>query len=111
MELLSAYPDMQYLSGYPALVVGTVAGYLVARLGWRAMPVIAAGVVALAALAAFERTAPAHASEPWSGPITAQMWVVIAAVNAASWALGIGIGVVIDSTSRRHRVAPPTSRR
>jgi hypothetical protein len=110
MELLSAYPDMQYLSGYPALVLGTVAGYLVARLGWRAMPMIAAGVVAPAALAVFQSTAPAHASEPWSGLITAQMWVVIAAVNAAGWALGIGIGVAIDSTSRRHRVAPTSQR-
>jgi hypothetical protein len=83
VELLSALPA--HLSAYPALVVGTVVGYLVARLGWRAI---------------------AQASEPWSGPITAPLWVLIAAVNAASWAFGIGIGVALDSTSRRHRIAP-----
>jgi hypothetical protein len=99
---------MELLSAYPALVVGTVVGYLVARLGWRAMPVIAVGVIGLIVLAMYQSTVPAHASEPWSGPITARLGVLIAAVNVASWAFGIGIGVAIDSTSRRHRVAPPS---
>jgi hypothetical protein len=100
---------MEFLSAYPALVVGTFVGYLVARLGWRAMPVIAVGVAGLVALVMYQSTMPAQASEPWSGPITAPLWALIAAVNGASWACGIGIGVAIESTSRRHRVAP-TSR-
>jgi MFS-type transporter involved in bile tolerance (Atg22 family) len=97
---------MELLSAYPALVAGTVVGYLAARLRWRAMPVIAVGVLVLVVLAMYQSTVPAHASEPWSGPITAPLLVLIAAVNAAGWAFGIGIGAAIDSTSRRHRVAP-----
>jgi MFS-type transporter involved in bile tolerance (Atg22 family) len=100
---------MEFLSAYPALVGGTVVGYLVARLGWRTTPAITVGVVGLVVLAVYQSTVPFHESEPWSGTITAWLWVLIAAVNAASWALGIGIGVAIDSTSRRRRV-PPISR-
>lgn len=105
---LSAPAHMEFLSAYPALVVGTFVGYLVVRMGWRVTPVTAVGVVALAVAAVYESTLPAHASEPWSGPITAPLRILIAAINAASWAGGIGIGVAIDSTSGRHRVAPPS---
>jgi peptidoglycan/LPS O-acetylase OafA/YrhL len=101
---------MVFLSAYPALVVGALVGYLGARVRWRVTPVIAVGAIALAVVAVYESTVPAHASEPWSGPITAPLWILIGAVNAASWAGGIGIGVAIDSTSRRHRVAPPPAR-
>jgi hypothetical protein len=108
--LLSAPAHIAFLSAYPALVVGAVVGYVVARLRWRVTPVIAVGAVALAVMALYESTLPAHASEPWSGPITAPLWILIATVNAASWVGGIGIGVAIDATSRRHRVAPPPAR-
>jgi MFS-type transporter involved in bile tolerance (Atg22 family) len=99
MVFLSAPAHMELLSAYPALVVGAFAGYLAARLGWRLMPLLAVGAVVLAVLAVYESTVPAHATE--SGPITAPLWMIVAAVNAASWAGGIGIGVAIDSTSRR----------
>ncbi len=107
---LSAPAHMEFLSAYPALVVGAFVGCLAARLGRRVMPVTAAGAVALAAAAVYESTLPAHASEHWSGPITASLWILIAAVNAGSWAGGIAIGVAIDSTSRRRRAAPPPAR-
>jgi hypothetical protein len=106
MVFLSAPAHVELLSAYPALVAGTFVGYLPARLGWRVTPLAVVGAVGLAVLAMYESTLPAQASEPWSGPITAPLWILIAAVNAACWAGGIGIGVAIDSTSRRHRVAP-----
>ena len=74
-------------------------------------PLIAVGVAALAVATVYQSTVPRFAGLPWEHPaITAPLWVVIAAVNAASWALGIGIGVALDSTSGRHRVAPASRR-
>jgi hypothetical protein len=101
---------VELLSAYPALVVGTVVGCVFARFGWRVMPLIAVGVAALAVATVYQTTVPGHVSEPWSGPITAPLWVLVAAVNAASWAFGIGIGVALDSTSSRHRIAPASRR-
>ena len=88
---------MELLSGYPALVVGMVVGYIVARLGWRLAPIIAMGVVILIPLAVYQSTAPFRQSEPWSGTITAPLWVAIAVVNAGAWALGLGIGTALRS--------------
>ena len=88
---------MELLSGYPALVVGTVVGYLASRLGWRVVPIAAVGAVALAALAVYQNTVPFYPSEPWSGTITPLLWVAIAAVNAGAWALGIGVGTSLHS--------------
>jgi hypothetical protein len=99
MVFLSAPAHMELLSAYPALVAGAFAGYVAARLGWRVMPAIAVGAVVLGVLTVFESTVPAQGTE--GGPITAPLWMLVAAVNAASWAGGIGIGVAIDSTSRR----------
>lgn len=88
---------MELLSGYPALVVGTLLGYVAARLGWRLMPVVAVGAVALVALAVYQSTVPFHPGEPWSGTITPILWVAIAAVNVGAWALGLGIGTTLRS--------------
>ena len=110
MALLSAPAHMALLSAYPWLLVGVFIGYPMARFGWGLTPVTAVGAVALAVAAAYESTLPAHGGEPWSGPITAPLWVLVAAVNAASWAGGITIGVALDSSSRRHRVAAPSAR-
>lgn len=104
---LAAPAHMEFLSAYPALVAGTFVGYMLALLGWRLTSLVVVGAVALTVLTMYESTLPAHASEPWSGPITAPLWILVAAVNAATWAGGIGIGVAIESTSRRHRVARP----
>jgi MFS-type transporter involved in bile tolerance (Atg22 family) len=88
---------VELLSAYPALVIGTVVGYLADRLGWRFMPIIATGAAILVALALYQSTVPFHQSEPWSGTITPLLWVAIAAVNAGSWALGLGIGTTLRS--------------
>jgi hypothetical protein len=64
-------------------------------------PALAVGLAAAAVLAVYQSTVPFHPAEPWSGTVTAPLWVLIAAVNAGSWALGIGIGVAVDSTSPR----------
>jgi hypothetical protein len=90
-----------------------VVGYLFARFGWRVMPLIAVGVVALAVATVYQSTVPHPSADMWgheASTAPAQLWVLIAAVNAASWALGIGIGVAVDSTSRRHRIAPASRR-
>jgi MFS-type transporter involved in bile tolerance (Atg22 family) len=104
---------MELLSAYPELVAGTVAGYLFARFGWRATPLIAVGAVALAAATLYQSTVPHPSATTWrheASTAPAQLWALIAAVNAASWALGIGIGVAVESTSRRHRIAPAPRR-
>ena len=88
---------MELVSGYPALVVGMVVGYVAARSGWRVMPIVAVGAVALAALAVYQSTVPFHQSEPWSGSITTPLWVAIVAVNAGAWALGLSIGTTVRS--------------
>jgi hypothetical protein len=75
------------------------------------LPLIAVGVAALAVATVYQSTVPSPPSASWEHEaITAQLWVLIAAVNGASWALGIGIGVALDSTSSRHGVAPASRR-
>jgi hypothetical protein len=99
---------VEYLSAYPALVGGMALGYVFARFGWRVTPLIAVGMAASAVAAGYLSTMPHPASASWGNEAAtapAQLWLLIAAVNAGSWALGIGIGVALDSTSRRHRVA------
>jgi fructose-specific phosphotransferase system IIC component len=86
---------VELLSAYPALVVGTVVGYIASRLERRLMPIAAVGAVALVALAVYQSTVPFHPGEPWSGTMTAPLWVVLTAVNVGSWLLGIVIGVAV----------------
>jgi hypothetical protein len=92
---------VELLSGYPELVVGTLLGYVAARLGRRLMPIVAVGAVALVALAVYQSTVPFHPGEPWSGSMTAPLWVVLTAVNVGSWALGLAIGLTLCSRLAR----------
>jgi MFS-type transporter involved in bile tolerance (Atg22 family) len=92
---------VELLSAYPALVVGTVVGYLASRLGWRLMQIAAVGAIALVALAVYQSSVPFHPGEPWSGSMTAPLWVVLTAVNVGSWALGLAIGLTLCSRLTR----------
>jgi hypothetical protein len=92
---------VELLSAYPALVVGTVVGYLASRLGWRLTPIAAVGSIALVALAVYQSTVPFHPGEPWSGSTTAPLWVVLTAVNVGSWVLGLAIGLAVSSRLAR----------
>jgi len=58
---------VELLSGYPALVLGTVVGYLAARLGWRFIPIIATGVAVLIALAVSRALCPSTRASPGAG--------------------------------------------
>ncbi len=49
---------MELLFGYPAIVVGLIAGYIVARRGWPVGGVLVVGVIALATLTFHQSSVP-----------------------------------------------------
>jgi hypothetical protein len=81
------------VSAYPAMLIGLAAGIVLVRLGRAATPLLLAGSIAFALLVARQSTMPGHFSEAGT-TITPCWWVVLAAVNAGCWCLGIGMGVV-----------------
>jgi hypothetical protein len=89
---------MLLVSAYPALLVGTVMGIVLGRRQWPVWPALAVGSVVLSALVAHQSTVPRLAGLPYEHPqITPLLWVLIGVVNCGSWALGIGIGIELNS--------------
>lgn len=86
---------MALVSGYPALVLGLVAGLLVLRAHRPTAPVLAAGALAFAALVAYQASRPVVASPEGNGVMTTPLWLVLALVNAGAWALGVGMAVAL----------------
>jgi len=86
---------MALVSGYPALLLGLVAGLLVIWSRRPAAPVLAAGALAFVALVAYQAAGPVQASPEGNGVMTAPLWLVLAVVNAGAWALGIGMAVAL----------------
>jgi hypothetical protein len=94
------------LSAYPALVVGAVAGFVVARRQWPVWPVLAMGSVVFVALVLHQSTVPRVSGLPFEHPqITPFIWGLFAIVNSASWALGVGIGLALNSRLSTHPVS------
>jgi hypothetical protein len=91
--------DLVY--GYPAILIGLAIGLVAAWRGWPMSPILATGAITFAALVLHQSTVPVPASDLGdSGPVTASMWVLLAFVNAGSWALGIGMGVAVAGLRR-----------
>jgi len=90
---------MALVSGYPALVLGLLAGLPVLRSRAPAAPVLAAGALAFAALVAYQASGSGVASPEGNGVMTTPLWIGLALVNAGAWALGIGMAVAL--TGRR----------
>jgi peptidoglycan/LPS O-acetylase OafA/YrhL len=90
---------MAPVSGYPALVLGLLAGLLVLRSRGPAAPVLVAGALAFAALVAYQASGSVVASPEGNGVMTTPLWIGLALVNAGAWALGIGMAVAL--TGRR----------
>lgn len=84
---------MALVSAYPAMLLGLVAGLVLARRGRGVTPVLIAGALVFTLLVADQSTAPGHVSEA-GNVMTSPLWALLAAVNAGSWCLGVGIGVV-----------------
>jgi hypothetical protein len=91
--------DLVY--GYPAIMIGLVAGLVAA---WRRRPIspiLLAGAITFAALVLHESTVPRLASPEGNGTYTPAVWAMFALVNVGSWALGIAMGVAVVGVSRR----------
>ncbi|HEX5250531.1 MAG TPA: hypothetical protein VFW14_12745 [Gaiellales bacterium] len=86
---------MAVVSGYPALVLGLLAGLLAIRSQRPAAPLLGAGALAFAALVAYQASGPVVASPEGNGVMTTPLWLVLALVNAGAWALGIGMAVAL----------------
>lgn len=87
------------MSGYPAILLGLAVGLVAAWRGWPISPVLAAGAITFAVLVMHQATVPGHVSEE-GNVMTASMWVLLAFVNAGSWALGIAMGVAVAGLRR-----------
>jgi len=66
---------MALVSGYPALVLGLLAGLLVLRSRGPAAPVLAAGALAFAALVAYQASGSVVASPEGNGVMTTALWI------------------------------------
>jgi hypothetical protein len=94
------------LSAYPALVVGAVAGFVVGGRRWPVWPVLAMGSLVFVALVLHQSTVPRLSGLPFEHPqITPFIWGLFAVVNSGSWALGIGIGLALNSRFSSHHVS------
>jgi hypothetical protein len=97
---------MYLLFGYPALVIGILAGVVVGRRRWPVLPVLAIGALVFLALVLRQSTVPQPpALLDERTRITPPIWALFALVNIGAWALGVGIGVVLDSRFSSHRVS------
>ena len=97
--------------GYPAILIGIVAGLIVARRSWPVLPALVIGSAVFVLLVLHQSTVPHLVGSAGERPrITAPIWGIFAAVNIGSWALGIAIGGTLSARfgSRTQREGPAT---
>jgi hypothetical protein len=81
------------ISAYPAMVLGLIAGLVLARRSGTVTPALIAGSIAFALLVAHRSAGPAVTSPEGNGHMTPFLWFALAALNAGCWCLGVGMGV------------------
>ncbi|HEY3764172.1 MAG TPA: hypothetical protein VGL44_03360 [Gaiellales bacterium] len=93
---------MDLVYGYPAILIGLVAGFVAQRRGWRIAPLLTSGAIVFAVLVLHEATVPGHRTSPeGNGAYTQSVWAIFGLVNAGCWAFGVAMGVAVAETTRR----------